>query len=295
MESGRYLLIVNPAAGHRGAKRALYPLLRRLCQGEEAATVYATSAPGEARRVAGKYGAHFSRLICCGGDGTLSEVLGGLLEAGVRTPVGYVPMGTTNDLAHSLGLPRRLSRAIDLAVSGAPQGYDVGLINETRMFDYVACFGAFADTSYATPQGLKNALGWPAYLLFGLTRVFALKPLRLALLADGRRIEGDFYFGSVSNSRRIAGLIDLRQAGVCFDDGLLEVLLIRRPPSAQALRALARGHIDERSFVFLRARELTFRFAAPTPWTLDGERAGPFSQARVRCLPRAMRLVAPAF
>ena len=291
----KMLWIVNPHAGRGALSGKVIGCVNVFQQAGYDVTVYVTQGAQDAARIVRERALEFDRIVCAGGDGTLSEVLGGLLEAGARTLVGYVPMGTTNDLAHSLGLPRRLSRAIDLAVSGAPQGYDVGLINETQMFDYVACFGVFADTSYATPQGLKNALGWPAYLLFGLTRVFALKPLRLALLADGRRIEGDFYFGSVSNSRRIAGLIDLRQAGVCFDDGLLEVLLIRRPPSAQALRALARGHIDERSFVFLRARELTFRFAAPTPWTLDGERAGPFAQARVRCLPRAMRLVAPAF
>lgn len=294
MDSGKVLLIINPVAGHRAARRALYPLVQRLCEGGQMATVYATSAPGQARSVAEARGGDFARVICCGGDGTLNEVLDGLLRAGVRVPVGYVPTGTTNDLAHALRLPTKLSRAMELAVTGPVRDHDVGLLCEKQLFDYVASFGAFVQTAYATPQRLKNALGRTAYFVCGLPEVFALRPRRLTLVADGQRLEGDFYFGSISNSTRIAGLIDLDRAGVVFDDGKLEVLLIRRPPTPRALRDLARGRFDERYFVFLHAQEVEMRFTVPTEWTADGERAGLLTQVRARCLPRAVQLVAPA-
>ena len=221
-------------------------------------------------------------------------MLDGLLRAGVRVPVGYVPTGTTNDLAHALRLPTKLSRAMELAVTGPVRDHDVGLLCEKQLFDYVASFGAFVQTAYATPQRLKNALGRTAYFVCGLPEVFALRPRRLTLVADGQRLEGDFYFGSISNSTRIAGLIDLDRAGVVFDDGKLEVLLIRRPPTPRALRDLARGRFDERYFVFLHAREVEMRFTVPTEWTADGERAGLLTQVCARCLPRAVQLVAPA-
>lgn len=294
MDSGKVLLIINPAAGHRAARRALYPLVQRLCAGGQMATVYATSAPGQARGVAESRGGEFSRVICCGGDGTLNEVLDGLLRAGVRVPVGYVPTGTTNDLAHALRLPTKLSRAIDLAVTGPARDHDVGRFSDGHLFDYVASFGAFVQTAYATPQSLKNALGRAAYFVCGLPEVFALRPRRLTLLADGRRLEGDFYFGSISNSTRIAGLLDLNRAGVAFDDGKLELLLIRRPPTPHALRSLRRGSFDDRFFVFLRASEIEMHFTAPTEWTVDGECAGRMTEIQVRCLPRAVQLVAPA-
>ena len=130
MDSGKVLLIINPVAGHRAARRALYPLVQRLCEGGQMATVYATSAPGQARSVAEARGGDFARVICCGGDGTLNEVLDGLLRAGVRVPVGYVPTGTTNDLAHALRLPTKLSRAMELAVTGPVRDHDVGLLCE---------------------------------------------------------------------------------------------------------------------------------------------------------------------
>lgn len=126
MDSGKVLLINQPVAGHRAARRALYPLVQRLCEGGQMATVYATSAPGQARSVAEARGGDFARVICCGGDGTLNEVLDGLLRAGVRVPVGYVPTGTTNDLAHALRLPTKLSRAMELAVTGPVRDHGRG-------------------------------------------------------------------------------------------------------------------------------------------------------------------------
>ena len=173
MENGkdsRVLLILNPVAGHKAARVLLYPLVKLVCANEGMATVYATSARGEAERIAREQGGQYDRILCCGGDGTLNEVLTGLVRAGVTVPVGYVPTGTTNDLAHALNLPTRLKAAMNLAVTGRPRGHDVGLINGDVMFDYVASFGAFADTAYSTPQRLKNALGRAAYFLCGRIR-----------------------------------------------------------------------------------------------------------------------------
>ena len=139
------------------------------------------------------------------------------------------------------------------------------------MFDYVASFGAFADTAYSTPQRLKNALGRAAYFLCGIKQVFELKQHHIVLEADGKRIEGDFYYGSVSNSTRIAGIIDLKHAGVAFDDGRLEVLLIRQPPTVKALKDFQRGKYDPEYFYFFSAGQVSIDFDEPAEWTADGE------------------------
>ena len=296
MENGkdsRVLLILNPVAGHKAARVLLYPLVKLVCANEGMATVYATSARGEAERIAREQGGQYDRILCCGGDGTLNEVLTGLVRAGVTVPVGYVPTGTTNDLAHALNLPTRLKAAMNLAVTGRPRGHDVGLINGNVMFDYVASFGAFADTAYSTPQRLKNALGRAAYFLCGIKQVFELKQHHIVLEADGKRVEGDFYYGSVSNSTRIAGIIDLKHAGVAFDDGRLEVLLIRQPPTVKALKDFQRGKYDPEYFYFFSARQVSIDFDEPAEWTADGECAGHLTRAEIRCLPRAVELIAP--
>ena len=293
MARERVLIILNPVAGHKAAQKALFPLVKRLCAQDSTVIVHTTRAHGEAAQVARETGAGFDRIIVLGGDGTLSEVLGGLVRAGAKVPVGYVPTGTTNDLAHALHLPAKAKDAIEVASGGCVRQHDAGLLGEAAFFDYVASFGAFADTAFATPQSLKNKLGRMAYIFRGAREVFTLRPHPVTVTAGGRVVSGAFYYGSISNSTRIGGVVDLSSAGVRFDDGLMEILLIRQPPTVQAMRDFAHQVYDPDYFVFLQADEATFRFEAPAEWTVDGECAGEFSEVTFRCLPRAVQLIAP--
>lgn len=293
MARERVLIILNPVAGHKAAQKALFPLVKRLCAQDSTVIVHTTRAHGEAAQVARETGAGCDRIIVLGGDGTLSEVLGGLVRAGAKVPVGYVPTGTTNDLAHALHLPAKAKDAIEVASGGCVRQHDAGLLGEAAFFDYVASFGAFADTAFATPQSLKNKLGRMAYIFRGAREVFALKPHPVTVTAGGRVVSGAFYYGSISNSTRIGGVVDLSGAGVRFDDGLMEILLIRQPPTVQAMRDFAHQVYDPDYFVFLQADEATFRFEAPAEWTVDGECAGEFTEVTFRCLPRAVQLIAP--
>lgn len=293
MARERVLIILNPVAGHKAAQKALFPLVKRLCAQDSTVIVHTTRAHGEAAQVARETGAGCDRIIVLGGDGTLSEVLGGLVRAGAKVPVGYVPTGTTNDLAHALHLPAKAKDAIEVASGGCVRQHDAGLLGEAAFFDYVASFGAFADTAFATPQSLKNKLGRMAYIFRGAREVFALRPHPVTVTAGGRVVSGAFYYGSISNSTRIGGVVDLSGAGVRFDDGLMEILLIRQPPTVQAMRDFAHQVYDPDYFVFLQADEATFRFEAPAEWTVDGECAGEFTEVTFRCLPRAVQLIAP--
>lgn len=292
MEQSKTLLILNPVAGRKGAQKALYPIVRTLCAEGCAVTVFTTSARGQAARIAEMEGAKYNRVICLGGDGTLNEVLSGIVRSGARVPVGYVPTGTTNDLAHALHLPTELQRSIEVLKQGDTRAHDVGVINKDTYFDYVASFGAFTNTAYSTPQKLKNALGRSAYFLFGVRQAFSLKPHHLVLTADDVVIEGDFYYGSISNSTRIAGIIDLNGKGVAFDDGLFEVLLIRQPPSVRALHEFRQHKYDPNYFYFFSAQHVHFDFAQPTDWSVDGECAGSYTHADVQCLKKAVDIIA---
>lgn len=293
MARERVLIILNPVAGHKAAQKALFPLVKRLCAQDSTVIVHTTRAHGEAAQVARETGAGCDRIIVLGGDGTLSEVLGGLVRAGAKVPVGYVPTGTTNDLAHALHLPAKAKDAIEVASGDCVRQHDAGLLGEAAFFDYVASFGAFADTAFATPQSLKNKLGRMAYIFRGAREVFTLRPHPVTVTAGGRMVSGAFYYGSISNSTRIGGVVDLSGAGVRFDDGLMEILLIRQPPTVQAMRDFAHQVYDPDYFVFLQADEATFRFEAPAEWTVDGECAGEFTEVTFRCLPRAVQLIAP--
>ncbi len=273
----RILLIVNPAAGKMQGKRAVYPLTEGFCRAGARVTVYITAGRGEAEQVARELAPEHDLVVCCGGDGTLGEVINGLLTCGVRVPLGYVPEGSTNDFANSLRLPGRASDAVTAILQGKDTLLDVGLFNGTRYFSYIASFGAFTAASYKAPQEMKNALGHFAYILEGAKEFSTIRPYRVKVECEERSVTGEFLFGAVCNSTSVAGLVKLKPELVDMSDGLFEVILVRPPKSAsdmgKLLNSLNTGVFDKKLFEFFKTRRVAFTVEGAPPWSLDGEEA----------------------
>lgn len=293
----RILLLINPAAGRLRARNGMHEIIAPLCAAGMRVTVYTTSARGEAAEMARCYGNEFDRIICCGGDGTLNEVIDGMLSGGVKCPLGYIPAGSTNDFAATLGLPTDLSAAARLQVEGTPHDLDVGCFNGGRYFSYIASFGAFTSTSYTAPQSTKNALGHLAYVLEGIKDLPALQPVTLvAETDDGRRFEGNFIFGAVSNSTSIGGMVKLDASLVDLSDGLFEILLVRMPQNLGELNRIlyaltARDYAASPAFLLTRARGLTVTAEGRLPWSLDGEYEAGDTRAVIRAIPHALQII----
>ena len=195
-------------------------------------------------------------MICCGGDGTLSETIAGLLQipAENRPQLGYIPAGSTNDFATSVGIPSSLRDAAKLAVHARPFPLDIGRFCPegdfpARNFTYIASFGLFTSVSYSTPQHLKNMMGHSAYLLSSVKDISNLHPRHCTFLLDGERlVEGDFVFGAVTNTTSAAGVVQLPEDEVSLSDGELEVFLIQMPEDPLGfhliLNALAEAKFD---------------------------------------------------
>ena len=216
-------------------------------------------------------------LFCIGGDGTFNEVASGLLLAGSNTPIAYIPAGSTNDFASSLGLSKNLLQAAQDVVDGKPCSLDIGKFND-RYFSYIASFGAFTRASYATPQNMKNALGHFAYILAGIKEVAAIRSTHLRFtLEDGSVYEDDYIFGAISNSTSVAGILTLAPGLVDMSDGLFELLLIRKPNTAIELSdcVLALTTQDYNTPMLTLASSSRIEIDAPETmdWTLDGEHA----------------------
>ncbi|MGX8706015.1 MAG: diacylglycerol/lipid kinase family protein, partial [bacterium] len=162
----KLLLILNPYAGQRKANRVLPEMLRLFHDHDYRCEVYVTGASGDATRFLMDNGAGHDLIVCAGGDGTLNETISGLLSAKLTCPVGYIPCGTTNDYASSIGLSDDAMEAARDIVEGEVRVFDIGTFNG-RYFVYTASCGAFARVSYTTPQASKNALGHMAYVLEG--------------------------------------------------------------------------------------------------------------------------------
>ena len=270
----KMLLIANPAAGLKRIQRSL-PRLKRYFTGKGYdVEIFETAARGDAAAAAEKYAADFDIIACAGGDGTLNETISGVMNSGCKTPIAYIPAGTTNDFASGLGLPPLIMKSAENIVKGTPRELDIGKFN-ARFFSYVASFGAFTETSYTAPQSLKNALGHLAYILEGVKDLPNIRPRHMRFEADGITYEDDYLFGAVSNSTSLGGILKLNAGLVDFSDGLFEVMLIKNPKNAVELSkivlSLQSQKYDEEVITFLQTSCVTVVNDGDTPWSLDGE------------------------
>ena len=273
----KLLLLMNPRSGKMRANRVLADIIGILNRGGYDVTAHMTFARGDATAVASQRASEFDVILCVGGDGTFNEVASGLVLADSHTPIAYIPAGSTNDFATSLGLSKTLLQAAQDVVDGKPCTLDIGKFND-RYFSYIASFGAFTRASYATPQNMKNALGHSAYILAGIKEVAAIRSTHLRFtLADGTVYEDDYIFGAISNSTSVAGILTLAPGLVDMSDGIFELLLIRKPNSAIELSdcvlALTTQDYNTPMLTLASSSRIEVDAAEPLDWTLDGEYA----------------------
>ena len=297
MGDRRLLLVLNPCAGQRRANRAMPEILRVFWDAGYRCEAYVTAAAGDAARFVAERAAEFDRIVCAGGDGTLNETIAGVLAAGADVPIGYIPSGTTNDYASSLGLSTDVIGAARDAVQGEPHRLDVGSFNG-RYFTYTASCGAFTRASYSTPQTLKNSLGHLAYILEGIRDLPSLRPYRLRVETEEAVLEDDFLFCAITNSTSVGGILKLDAQMVALNDGLFEVMLVRSPSTPIQLSAILHGiaalDLPNEMVHFFSAKEIRVTSAEPLEWTLDGERAEAVAEAVMRNLHSAVSVVVPA-
>ena len=274
------MVIVNPSAGRSSYKNHLGSILHALWSGGYEPTVHFTAKAGDAMELAAYACGRFERIVCIGGDGTLSDVINGLMAHphGDRPLLGYVPMGTANDVATTLNLSRDPVTATKRILQGDPHPFDVGIMGDNNYFAYIAAFGAFTDVSYETEPDAKHALGHLAYVLNGLMQLSKLNSHRARVECDEGVFEDDFIFGGVTNSTSVAGLVRLDEEEVSLGDGLFEVLLIRNPRRASELTEIITGVLNQDysgpSVNLLHSRRIHFTFTEPVAWTRDGENGG---------------------
>lgn len=290
----KMLLIVNPCAGQRRAKKYLADIVDIFNRAGYLVMTYITESPGDGEVQVIRCAEEMDLVVCCGGDGTFNETISGVLKGGLDIPVGYIPAGSTNDFASTLQLSSSLPQAARDIVDGEAMELDVGQFGE-RYFSYVASFGIFTRTSYVTPQELKNMLGHTAYILSGIQELSQLKSHHVRFeLPDETVIEDDFIFGAISNSTRVGGILNLAKDKVDLQDGLFELLLIRAPQNlselTECVQALQRQTYDSDLLTFLSASSVKVTVPGEMDWTLDGERAVGRDEIKIRCLHRAVRV-----
>lgn len=288
--------IYNPHSGKEQIGSKLNEIIRTLAERDNELTVVPTIGYLDAMERITNLSDGYDLVVCSGGDGTLDEVVTGMMKRPKerRVPIGYIPAGTTNDFARSLEIPRNMPEAARNAMLGKPFACDIGSFNEDS-FVYIASFGIFTEVSYSTKQEVKNVLGHMAYILEGMKSLYNIKSYKMRVSSDEMEFEGDFLFGMITNSKSVAGFKGLVKGDVQFDDGVYEVTFIKRPKNPleiqEILGALLLEEINSNYMYSFRTKKLIIESEGMVPWTLDGEFGGEHNHVVIENNHKAVEIV----
>jgi diacylglycerol kinase (ATP) len=290
----KLLFIINPRSGKGQIRGKLLHIIDIFQNGGYEVIVHPTRDSRDASATAEEYAGKVDLIVCGGGDGTLDEVVSGLMRTGADVPLGYIPSGSTNDFASSLNIPKNMLQAARDIVEGKVFACDVGEFNEDH-FAYIAAFGLFTDVSYKTDQTMKNLLGHLAYLVEAGKRIFNVPAYRLKAVSGERTIEGEFVYGMVTNARSVAGIRNIAGKNVEMDDGLFEVTLIYPPKNplelSEVITSLLSGESKSPLIEYFRTDRIRFESEKEIAWTLDGEEGGSFTCVEIVNRKQALKLI----
>jgi YegS/Rv2252/BmrU family lipid kinase len=292
----KLLFIYNPHAGKSKIKNWLSSIIELFVKHEYEVVIYATVCKKDAKRIVIDClnRDNYDRIVCSGGDGTLNEVISGVMLSNKKTNIGYIPSGTTNDFAYNLNLPKNMPKAAIVSLKGEAFPCDVGNING-EYFTYTAAFGLFTDASYETPQTSKNMLGKLAYVLEGVKRLPNWKSYHMKITCEDKVITDHFILGMVTNSNSVAGIKGLAGKDVLLDDGLFEGLFIKKPQNVLDFQGiindLLKGNLHSDHIFSFPVKEIQLDSEEPVPWSIDGEYGGEFQTTIIKNYQQAVTII----
>ncbi len=292
----KVLLIINPHSGKLKNKSMFFDIINIMSENDCIVTIRLTKRIGDAKAIAKEAceSKLYDSIVCSGGDGTLNEAVSGSIISGCPIPIGYIPSGSTNDYARSLGLSSDMLEATERAINGNEIDIDVGNINGLH-FNYIASFGAFTSVSYNAPQSLKKLLGHMAYVLAGIKDIANIKAIPVKIESYDTKIEDEFLFGAVTNTTSIGGIVRLNESVVGFNDGEFEVCLVKKPKNPADLMKVIVGALnsdfESDCFMFFKTNKVHFEMPDGIDWSIDGEKFDGAKSVDVDVLPSAVKLI----
>lgn len=285
-------VVVNPSSGRgRGGQlaRHLPDLFRRL---NLAAEFHLSRTEHHFRELVRTVARQAQRVVICGGDGSVNMALSSCLP-GECPPLALLPCGRGNDVARSLGIPRRPDRAAALLLKGREGRVDVGLVDQ-RPFASIAAMGFDSLVSLAAAR-MKRLKGGLVYLLAAVKELARFQPPQFSVSSEGFTFRGRAMMVSVANAPYYGGGMKLSPASV-MNDGLLEVCVVLPTSKASFLRLLplvfTGKHVSSPLFLTAQVRSVRVCSDPPVPVCADGEHLS-FLPATIRVAPGACRMVLP--
>lgn len=292
--SKKLLFIFNPRSGKGQIRNKLLDIIDVFVKGGYEVIVHPTQGPMDACERVQEMAKDVELIVCSGGDGTLDEVVTGLMKADINVPIGYIPAGSTNDFANSLEIPKDMVEAAKNIIEGKLYSFDVGDFNNDT-FVYVAAFGLFTEVSYQTSQNLKNILGHLAYVMEGAKRIFDVRSYHVTAQANGQIYEGEYIYGMITNSHSVGGFKNLVGTDVEMNDGLFEVTLIKKPKNPlelnEIIAALLNAYDNTEMIDAFKTNYLEIHSDDSISWTLDGEFGGDHTDVKIKNKKQALDIL----
>ena len=290
------LFILNPTAGRTHIKNRLFDIINAFSEADYRVTVFPTRQPIDGRSIVISEGSDYDLIVCAGGDGTLDDVVTGFMMSKCEKPLGYIPAGSTNDFARSLGIPLDPMAAVTNITSGHPFPIDVGAFNKHDYFIYVAAFGAFTEISYSTDQQLKNIFGHAAYIMKGIRSLNNVTTYQAVIRYDDVEITDNFIYAMITNSLSVGGMRNVVLADdVKFDDGIFECLLIKTPTNPIELQAIINSllisEVNEKYMYCFKTSRLEITSEEDIPWVMDGEFGGEHKEVVIENHQKAIQII----
>ncbi|SDC97532.1 diacylglycerol kinase (ATP) [Terribacillus halophilus] len=273
----RARIIYNPTSGKEAFRRELPDVLEIFEKAGYETSAHATTCEGDATaaaRLAVERG--YDLVVACGGDGTVNEVVSGLAEQPNRPKLGIIPVGTTNDLARALFIPRNIKRAAEIIVEGRTRKLDIGKVND-HYFMNIAGGGKLTELTYDVPSKTKTMLGQMAYYLKGIEMLPSLRPIKVEIEYDGKWFEDEIMLFLVSNTNSVGGFEKLAPDAL-VNDGLFDLVILRKTNIAEFIRiaslAIRGAHLDHDLIFYTRANRIKVKPADKMQLNIDGEYGG---------------------
>ncbi|WP_316570664.1 diacylglycerol kinase [Neobacillus sp. YIM B06451] len=273
----RARIIYNPTSGREIFKRNLPEVLEKLEKAGYETSCHATSGAGDATRAAKiAVERRYDIVIAAGGDGTIHEVVNGLANQEYRPKLGIIPMGTTNDFARALHIPRDVEAAVDIIVKGNRIPVDIGRIND-KYFINIAGGGRLTELTYEVPSKLKTMLGQLAYYLKGVEMLPSIKASHVCIEYDGKLFEGEAMFFLVGLTNSVGGFEKLAP-DASLNDGMFTLIILKKLNLAEFIRvatlAVRGEHIHDEHVIYTKANRIKVHSNDKVQLNLDGEFGG---------------------
>lgn len=293
----KMLFVFNPYSGKGQIKNKLMDIINIFTRAGYEITIYPTQRALDAYDRVCSADGQYDCIVCSGGDGTLNEVIAAVSRHRMTRPrIGYIPAGSTNDFAATLGIPKNMSKAAMAVTTGVPFSCDIGKFND-RYYNYVAAFGLFTEISYTTPQNVKNVLGHQAYLLEVLKSLTKIETYYMEVQSKEKNVSGNFVYGMVANSESVGGFKGICGSNISLNDGLFEVALVREPRNVMDLQLISTGLFSKKDdnpmLERFKTDHLVIESSGPISWTLDGENGDSHQRVEISVIPKAVDIVIP--